>query len=74
MALMKFYMIIGSAKFIVEKDRVWTENSNRSHGIGIIDPRNFSTYPKNPVIAKFFKEIGCVDELGSGVQNIYKYS
>ena len=25
-------------------------------------------------IAKFFKEIGWVDELGSGVRNIYKYN
>jgi ATP-dependent DNA helicase RecG len=31
-------------------------------------------YPKNPVIARFFKEIGWVDELGSGVRKIYKYS
>lgn len=30
-------------------------------------------YPKNPVIARFFKEIGRVDELGSGVRNTFKY-
>lgn len=40
----------------------------------MIDPENFSPYPKNPKIAKFFKEIGWVDELGSGVRNIYKYN
>ncbi|NMA48823.1 MAG: AAA family ATPase, partial [Tissierellia bacterium] len=62
------------AKFIIEKDRVYIENGNKSHGIGIIDPENFSPYPKNPTIAKFFKEIGWVDELGSGVRNIYKYN
>jgi len=28
----------------------------------------------NTTIAKFFKEIGWVDELGSGVRNIYKYN
>jgi ATP-dependent DNA helicase RecG len=39
----------------------------------VIDPANFSPYPKNPVIAKFFKEIGRVDELGSGVRNTFKY-
>ena len=27
---------------------------------------------KNPIINNFFKEIGWVDELGSGVRNIYK--
>ncbi|MFA6941082.1 MAG: RNA-binding domain-containing protein [Clostridiaceae bacterium] len=62
------------AKLIIEKDRVYVENSNKSHGNGIIDPENFSPFPKNPTIAKFFKEIGWVDELGSGVRNIYKYN
>ncbi|MCK5508724.1 MAG: putative DNA binding domain-containing protein [Desulfobacterales bacterium] len=28
---------------------------------------------KNPVIARFFKEIGCADELGSGVRKLFKY-
>lgn len=35
---------------------------------------NFSPFPKNPTIARFFKEIGWVDELGSGVKNIVKYN
>lgn len=62
------------AKLVVEKDRVFIENGNKPHGNGMIDPENFSPYPKNPKIAKFFKEIGWVDELGSGVRNIYKYN
>lgn len=62
------------AKLIIEKDRVVTENSNKPHSTGIIDPENFSPFPKNPTIARFFKEIGLVDELGSGVRNTYKYS
>ena len=61
------------AKFIIEKDRVLAENWNRPHDDGVIDPANFSPYPKNPVIARFFKEIGRVDELGSGVRNTFKY-
>jgi ATP-dependent DNA helicase RecG len=61
------------AKFIIETDRVLAENWNRPHDGGVIDPANFSPYPKNPVIAKFFKEIGRVDELGSGVRNTFKY-
>lgn len=36
--------------------------------------RIFHLIQKNPKIAKFFKEIGWVDELGSGVRNIYKYN
>ena len=35
---------------------------------------NFTPYPKNPNIAKVFREIGFADELGSGVKNLYKYS
>ena len=61
------------AKIIIEKERVLTENWNRPHRNGVIDPNNFSPYPKNPIIAKFFKEIGRVDELGSGVRNTFKY-
>ena len=59
---------------MIEKDRIYTENSNKPHGYGLIDPNNFSPYPKNPVIARFFKEIGWVDELGSGVRKIHKYA
>ena len=61
------------AKFIIETHRLFTENSNKPHGHGLIDPANFSPYPKNPVIARFFKEIGRADELGSGVRNLFKY-
>jgi hypothetical protein len=44
------------AKLIIEQNRVYIENSNKPHGNGLIDPENFSLYPKNPTIAKFFKE------------------
>ena len=62
------------AKLVIESDKVYTENSNKPHKNGIIDPKDFSPFPKNPTIAKFFKEIGWVEELGSGVRNIYKYN
>ncbi len=61
------------AKIIIEKNRIYAENSNKSHGHGIIDPENFSPFPKNPVIAGVFKEIGNADELGSGVRNLMKF-
>lgn len=50
-----------------------TENSNKPHGYGLIDPALFSPFPKNPIIARFFKEIGRADELGSGVRKLFKY-
>ncbi len=61
------------AKLIIEAEKVSTENWNKPNGNGSIDPSNFSPYPKNPMIAKFFKELGRVDELGSGVRNTFKY-
>ena len=61
------------AKFIIEKDVVRTENANKTNGYGVIDALNFSPYPKNPLIAKFFREIGLADELGSGVKNVTQY-
>jgi len=36
------------AKLVVEKDRVYIENGNKPHGNGMIDPEDFSPYPKNP--------------------------
>ena len=61
------------AKLVIEKDRIFTENSNRPHGYGLIDPTNFSPFPKNPVIARFFKQIAWSEELGSGVRKLSKY-
>jgi len=62
------------AKLIIEKDILKTENANRAKMIGEIDVCSYEPYPKNPKIAKVFKEIGLADELGSGVRNIYKYT
>lgn len=61
------------AKFIIEKDTVRTENANKPNGYGAIDALSFSPYPKNPNIARFFREIGLADELGSGVKNVNHY-
>lgn len=62
------------AKFVIGNNQVVAENANRPHGHGRINPSNFTPYPKNPIIARFFKEIGRADELGSGVRNLYKYT
>lgn len=63
-----------TAKFVIEKDKMYTENANRSSGDGIITPDNMEPNPKNPIIASFFRNIGWSDRLGSGVRNIFKYS
>ena len=61
------------AKLIIERGQVRTENSNKPHGFGVLNPMNFTPFPKNPVIARFFREIGRADELGSGVRKMMKY-
>lgn len=62
------------AKLIIEPDRITTENWNRSQFPGKIDPNAFTPYPKNPILAKIFMNIGHADTLGSGVRNLYKYT
>ena len=62
------------ARIIVEKDRIVAENWNRPLRPGRIDPVNFEPYPKNPILARFFVQIGYADTLGSGVRNLYKYT
>ncbi len=61
------------AKLLIDREGVRTENANRSHGNIQLLPNRFSPLPKNPVIARVFKEIGRADELGSGVRNIFNF-
>lgn len=63
-----------TAKFVIEKKRMYTENASRSAGDGVITPENMEPNPKNPIIASFFRNIGWSDRLGSGVRNLFKYS
>ena len=62
------------AKIIIEKDRIYSENGNKPHIHGLLNPNNFTPFPKNPVIAGVFKQIGNADDLGSGVKNLVKYT
>ncbi len=62
------------AKFIIEEDKMYTENACRASKSGEITPDNLAPSPKNPIIASFFNQIGNADELGSGTRNLFKYS
>lgn len=62
------------AKLVIEKERIFTENGNKPYIHGNINPEMNTPYPKNPTIARFFKEIGLADELGSGVRKITQYA
>jgi len=39
----------------------------------VLNPETFTPFPKNPVIAAFFRQIGQADELGSGMRKLMKY-
>ena len=62
-----------TARFIIERNQMFTENANKAINPGIITPSNLRPYSKNPIIANFFHQIGRADELGSGVRNLYHY-
>ncbi|MDL2263879.1 putative DNA binding domain-containing protein [Synergistaceae bacterium OttesenSCG-928-I11] len=62
------------AKIIIERGRLYAENWNKARQHGRIDPDRFTPYPKNPLLAHFFVNIGRADKLGSGVRNLYYYT
>ena len=62
-----------TAKFVIEKDRMYVENANRATKEGYITVDNLEPNPKNPIIAAFFRNIGYADQLGSGVRKLFKY-
>lgn len=62
------------AKLVIEKDKIYTENWNRARRVGRIELQDFTPYPKNPILAKFFVNIGYADALGSGIRNLYKFT
>ena len=61
------------ARLIIERGQVRTENSNKPHGFGVLNLETFTPFPKNPVIAAFFRQIGRADELGSGMRKMMRY-
>lgn len=62
------------SKYVIETDRVYTENVCRAFKAGKMTPESFSPISKNPIIASFFTSIGNADELGSGTRNLFKYA
>ena len=62
------------AKLIIEKEVLRTENWSKSRFNGRLSLDSFSPYPKNPLLASFFVNIGRADTLGSGMRNLYKYT
>jgi len=61
------------ATLTVYKDTVVAENGNIPYTMGRITPENLKPHTKNPTIFAFFKQLHWVEDLGSGVRNMYKY-
>ena len=55
------------------KDTVVSENWTIPNTIGVITPDNVLPRPKNPSIHSLFRQMGWVEDLGSGIRNLYKY-
>jgi ATP-dependent DNA helicase RecG len=60
-------------RIVIEKNRMTGENWNRSLHPGHLTPESFEPYPKNPILSRFFVNIGYADTLGSGVRNLFKF-
>lgn len=67
-----------TSRVIIYKDKIICENPNSFGTMGILTLKNYTPFAKNPTLAKFFREIGYADELGSGfikiTKNSYLYS
>jgi ATP-dependent DNA helicase RecG len=61
------------ATLTVYKDTVVAENGNIPYIMGRITPENLNPHTKNPTLFAFFKQLHWVEDLGSGVRNMYKY-
>ncbi len=61
-------------RIIIEEDKIYTENSNKPYINGFVTVKNMTSHPKNPNIARFFRELGLVEELGSGFTKLFHYA
>ena len=62
------------ARLVIESNKMYTVNANRATQEFLITPDNLEPVSKNPIIAKFFREIGFADTMGSGVRKLFKYT
>lgn len=53
---------------------MYSENGNLANGNGVLNLSQFDPFPKNPPIAKVFREVSLANELGFGMYSTYKYT
>ena len=63
------------AKLYMRKQSTYTENSNKAHGNGIIDPENFSPYPKNSTIIPLVSDTSdqASDQADEDIKRLLQY-
>jgi len=73
MIVHKEYVGAEPTRLIIQRNEIIAENSSKPYIRGFITPENVTNHPKNPNIIKIFRGIGYVEEMGSGISNMYKY-
>ena len=63
-----------TSRVIIYEDKMIMENPNSFSTMRYLTIHNYFLFPKNPTLAKFFREIGYADELGSGIKRITENS
>lgn len=58
----------------IYSEKIEVRNANKPVNPGLITQPIISPFPKNPTIAKVFNYLGVIDELGSGISKIFKFS
>ena len=68
------YSSVYPTTFTIYRDRIVTENWNIPYVYGHIDLQTVRPHRKNPKIANVFSQMGIVEELGSGIRKMFKYT
>lgn len=67
------YTSAHATEMIITDSEVVITNPNKTLFHGFINKKNFTPYPKNPNLRKFFTDFGWTEEIGSGVRNTSNY-
>ena len=67
------YTIALPSRLVIYSDRIEATNPCIPHKKGVLTVENCAPFQKNPLISKYFTQLGLVEEIGSGIINVNKY-
>ena len=67
------YSIGAPSRLVFQKERMTFENPGKPRRGGIVDLAWRESHPKNPLIYRFFKEIGLMHQSGHGMETLLRY-